>query len=158
MSDKTWQHHANPWSVWTRLLFTLPMILMALWSIKPAGLAAWLFLALVMAWTWINPRLFSVPKNTNNWASKVTFGERIWLNRNQQTIPRHHAISAILLSLGSGAGFLSSAYAAYQHVLIIALLGGMISWISKMWFCDRMVWLFEDMMDANPNYRSWLKE
>jgi hypothetical protein len=28
--------------------------------------------------------------------------------------------------------------------------------LGKLWFVDRMVWLYEDMKDATPEYRSWL--
>ena len=27
---------------------------------------------------------------------------------------------------------------------------------AKTWFVDRMVWLFDDMKDTRPEYRSWL--
>ena len=29
-------------------------------------------------------------------------------------------------------------------------------YLGKMWFLDRMVWLYEDMKDTTPEYRSWL--
>jgi hypothetical protein len=27
----------------------------------------------------------------------------------------------------------------------------------KLWFVDRMTWLYEDMKDASPEYAAWLK-
>ena len=32
-----------------------------------------------------------------------------------------------------------------------------IMYFGKLWFCDRMVWLFDDMKSGNPTYRSWLR-
>ncbi len=37
-------------------------------------------------------------------------------------------------------------------------LRGAVGYLGKLWFVDRMVWLFEDMKDAVPEYRSWLYE
>ena len=31
-----------------------------------------------------------------------------------------------------------------------------IVYMGKLWFIDRMVWLYEDMKDDNSLYRSWL--
>ena len=36
------------------------------------------------------------------------------------------------------------------------VVGAVVMVISKLWFCDRMVWLYQDMKDATPEYRSWL--
>jgi hypothetical protein len=36
------------------------------------------------------------------------------------------------------------------------LLGATVVYLSKLWFIDRMVWLYEDMKNVEPEYRSWL--
>ncbi|MEC5129472.1 DUF6653 family protein [Verrucomicrobiales bacterium BCK34] len=157
MTDEVWDRHANPWSVWTRVVTGLPLILGAFWSVRLLG---WLSLPVIFAvffWIWINPRFFSRPTRTDNWASKVTFGERVWLNRKKLPIPSHHARWATVLSVVSGVGFLVAVYGAVQHQLNLTLLGGVVSWFGKMWFCDRMVWLFEDMKDTNATYLSWVR-
>ncbi|MGH1393463.1 MAG: DUF6653 family protein [Trichormus sp.] len=28
--------------------------------------------------------------------------------------------------------------------------------LGKLWYLDRMVWLYTEMKDINPEYRSWL--
>jgi len=38
-----------------------------------------------------------------------------------------------------------------------ALLGLVLVMICKLWFVDRMVWLYEDMKDQHPTYREWLR-
>ena len=36
------------------------------------------------------------------------------------------------------------------------IFGMVIVILGKSWFLDRMVWLYDEMKDANPDYRSWL--
>ena len=36
------------------------------------------------------------------------------------------------------------------------LLGCALVYAGKLWFPDRMVWLYEDMKDRHAEYRSWL--
>ena len=36
------------------------------------------------------------------------------------------------------------------------LLGCALVYLAKLWFLDRMVWLYEDMREATPEYRRWL--
>ena len=158
MDEATWERHANPISVWTRVATGLPLILGATWSVKPLGYWSLAVIAPVVFWIWLNPRLFSVPTKTNNWGSKVTFGERIWLNKAERSIPNHHRTWATFLSIVSGIGFVIALVGAYQNHLLLTVVGGTISWFGKMWFCDRMVWLYTDMKDSNPEYSGWLKE
>ncbi|MBD3267591.1 hypothetical protein GF373_13060 [bacterium] len=157
MDDATWQRHASPWSVWTRVFTGLPAILGAVWSIRPLGWWSLPTLVLACLWIWLNPRLFPPPKNTNNWGSKVTFGERVWLNRKTHPIPKHHACWAMALAVISGIGFFIALYGAFYHYPLPTIAGALVSWFGKMWFCDRMVWLYEDMKDTNPDYQAWLK-
>ena len=158
MDDKSWQRHANPYSVWSRVITGLPLLLLALWSIQLLGIWSLLTMAMTFLWLWLNPRIFPEPKNTDNWASKVTFGERIWLARKNTPIPAHHAQWAMFLAISAGLGFILAVYGACFHLLIPTLVGGVISWFGKMWFCDRMVWLFEEMKNKDPQYQHWLRK
>ena len=157
MDDATWERHANPKSVWTRVVTGIPVIFMSIWSINSLGWWSLIIISISVFWLWINPRLFSPPDSTNNWASKVTFGERVWLNRSKYPIPAHHIKWANFLSIIAGIGFLIGIIGAFLNMLLPAIAGGLISWFGKMWFCDRMVWLFEDMKDSHAEYKSWLK-
>ena len=157
MDDATWERHANPLSVWTRVITSLPILLFAVWSIKLIGWWSLATITIAFFWIWLNPRLFSPPRNTNNWASKVTFGERVWQNRSTCPIPNHHAQWALFLSIVAGIGFLIAVIGAFFNMPLPAISGGLISWFGKMWFCDRMVWLYEDMKDTHPEYSSWLR-
>lgn len=158
MDEATWQRHANPWSVWTRVVTGIPVVFFAVWSIKLYGGWSLGIIAISCLWLWLNPRLFPVPKNTNNWGSKATFGERVWLNRSLFPIPAQHQRVALFLLIVTSVGFVVGIVGAYLHLLLPMVCGGIISWFGKMWFCDRMVWLYDEMKDRNPEYASWLKQ
>jgi len=154
MDDETWARHASPWSVWTRVA-TGPLLLLALWSHVWLGWWALGPIALVLVWTWLNPRLFPAPRSIDHWAAKATFGERVWLNRANVPIPSHHAKAANILSAVAAIGVLAGVAGALLNNLAMTLAGGIAGWFAKMWFCDRMVWLYEDMKDVKPEYRFW---
>lgn len=156
MSDAVWMRHANPWSVWTR--FTcLPLIVLAIWS--RVWLGWWAFVPIVFAclWTWWNPRAFPPPKKTNTWASKGTFGERVFLNRHTIAIPAHHVHWAMILGVGSAVGLVPLIWGLWALDITMTVLGVVLVVLPKVWFVDRMVWLYEDMKDADPAYAGWLQ-
>lgn len=155
MSDEVWQRHTNPWSVWTRYL-ALPALVLAIWSRVTIGYAAWIPVLVVFFWIWINPRIFAKPKSTNNWASKAVLGERVWLNRKKVPIPEH--FDRIIMVLNSING-LSTLVCLYGLVVLspTATLVGLLGVVlGKSWFLDRMVWLYDVMREANPEYQGWL--
>lgn len=157
MDDRTWDRHASGWSVWTRFA-TLPFLFLACWShtwIGPWGAAA--AVSALALWSWVNPRLFPPPRHTDTWHAKATFGERVWLNREKVPIPLHHARMARLLSLLAALGFAVGIAGAIANHLWLTLFGGFIAYFGKFWFLDRMVWLYQDMKDKDPIYRSWLR-
>jgi hypothetical protein len=154
MDDHTWQRHANPWSVWTRVA-SLPLLLLAIWSHAWLGAWALIPLALVAIWLWLNPRLFPPPSKKSSWSARATFGERVWLNRRHVPIPDHHARMAHILTAVSALGFIAAAIGSFLNELLAAVAGGLVAWFAKMWFCDRMVWLYDDMKDKHPLYASW---
>jgi hypothetical protein len=145
MNDESWQKHASPWSVWTRVITGIPVTFGAVWSIQSLGYLSSIPIVVAILWLWLNTRLFPAPKKVDNWASKVTFGERIWLGHSKDSIPKHHRNWIMFLSISAGIGFFIGITGAYLNLLLPTLLGGTISWFSKMWFCDRMVWVYEDM-------------
>ncbi len=156
MSDAVWRRHASPWSVWTR--FTcLPLIVLAVWGRVWLGWWAILPFALALLWTWWNPRAFPPPTSTDNWASKGTFGERVFLNRRNVPIPSHHLRWAMVLGTLSGIGLLPLVWGLWTLDITMTVLGVVLVVLPKVWFVDRMVWLNEDMKDAHPDYARWLR-
>ena len=156
MDEATWARHASPWSVWTRVS-TLPVLVLAFWSRTWLGWWCLVPIALVLVWVWLNPRLFPPPRTTESWASKATFGERVWLNRARVPIPDHHRIAAHVLSALSAVGVALVIWGLVDLAIWPTVSGTAIAYIGKLWFCDRMVWLYEDMKDSHAEYREWLR-
>jgi len=156
MDDTTWLRHANPISGWSRVT-SLPLLAFAIWSRIWFGWWALGLLIIVIIWIWLNPRLFPKPKSTNNWMSKGVLGERVWLRKKQTPIPEHHIKIAACLNILSGFGAIPFAYGLIQLNIWAVILGGTIMMLAKLWFLDRMVWLFHDMKDVHEEYNSWLK-
>lgn len=145
MDDKTWARHANPWSVWTRVpLGTL--LLLAIWSHVLIGwFWALVLLMVLVVWTYFNPRVFPEPANRDTWSFRGTSGERLWLDRKTNPIPRHQERVAGLLAIAGGVFFAIGLIAAIWGDLAWTLLGAVTSTLAKMWFVDRMAWLYDDM-------------
>ncbi|MDA2928944.1 hypothetical protein MYX84_03180, partial [Acidobacteria bacterium AH-259-O06] len=153
--EATWLRHANPWSVWTRAS-VLPLVILAVWSREWLG---WWSLGPVGAsilWMWLNPRIFRRPQSTDNWASRGVLGERVWLNRDRIPIPPHHRIVPNILSGVAGIGALLVIWGVVDLDIWPTLLGSVLIYCGKLWFLDRMVWLYQDMMSNNEEYRAWL--
>lgn len=156
MTDDVWMRHANPWSVYTRFT-TLPIISIAFWSRDWIGAYSIAPIFLAILWVWLNPRLFNVPRTTNNWASMGTFGERIYLNRKNIAIPHHHRTVCRVLQCLSAIGLPIFIYGLYALDFWVLVLGNVWIMVFKAWFVDRMVWLYTDIKHANPSYQSWYK-
>ena len=156
MDEETWLRHANPWSVWTRFII-LPLLALAIWS--RVWLDWWsLALVLVLAvWTRYNPRAFPAPKSTKSWGSRAVMGERVWLARKETPIPEHHARAAIILTSFSATGMPFVIYGLWAFNLWATVLGIVLIMVFKMWFLDRIVWLFNDMALDHPEYAAWLR-
>ena len=155
MDDETWEGHANPWCFWTRLS-VMPLLFLAIWSRVWLGWWSLIGVAIALLWTWFNARIFPKPKSTDNWMSKGVFGERVWIDRNEIPIPPRHRHFPQFLTAISAVGLPVSAWGLFQLDLYWTGLGLLLIYVGKLWFFDRMVWLYEDMKDANPTYRSWL--
>ncbi|MFT5510199.1 MAG: hypothetical protein ACI89J_003291 [Hyphomicrobiaceae bacterium] len=155
MDDATWHRHANPWSGWTRVA-TFPLLAFAIWSRAWIGWYALIPIAIALLWVWINPRLFPPPKSTDNWMSKVVMGERIWLNRSKIPVPAHHVRMANLLTAVSAIGVVPFIWGLWAFEIWPVVFGMMLSILAKLWFGDRMVWLFDDMKNVSEEYQSWL--
>jgi hypothetical protein len=156
MDEPAWARHANPWSVWTRFS-ALPLLLAAIWSHAVLGWGAVLPVAAALVWIWINPRAFPSPRSTDSWPARATFGERLWLDRRRRVIPRRHRRLPPILAALAGAGFALALGGAFALALWPMLCGGLLCVLAKLWFCDRMVWLYEDMAAHDPELRGWVR-
>jgi len=155
MEDATWKRHANPWSVWTRFMI-LPLFVLAIWSRAWIGWWCCVPIGLLLVWTFLNPRVFSKPLSTDNWASKATFGERVWLRRKSTPIPTHHVQIAHALSAATALAVIPLVYGIIIYEPLVTCLSLVLVIGGKLWFLDRMVWLYHDVKDRNKEYASWL--
>lgn len=155
MDADVWHRHASGWSVWTRFA-TLPLLYLAVWS---HGWFGWplagLSIATVCLWLWLNPRIFPPPRRLDTWHARATFGERVWINRAVVPIPSDDNRRAILLSLGTSAGFALGMWGAMTLNLSMVIFGTVVTYAAKMAFLAGMVALYDRMRDAHPVYRSW---
>ncbi len=154
MDDDTWERHANPWSVWSRAT-VLPGLILAAWSRVWIGWWAVVPGVLALLWTWFNPRLFRKPSSLDSWASKCVLGERVWINRDDVPVPEYHRTVPHLLNGISSVGMLFVIWGVVQLAVWPTVFGATLGYVGKFWFLDRMVWLYEDMKDATPEYREW---
>lgn len=156
MDERTWRRHANPWSVRTRIPLLVAFVAVIFWR----DLLGWWTLPLLAAcgvWTFLNPRIFPEPVSTDNWASKVVMGERVWLNRRTVPIPAHHAQWALGPTVASAIGLVPLAWGLVIQDFWMTAFGTLWVVTSKLWFVDRMAWLYDDMARTTPAYAAWLR-
>lgn len=156
MDEKAWQRHSSPLSVYSRFSI-LPLFTVVLAFRDELGWWTLAALLLVSVWTWLNPRVFSAPKKTNNWASMGTFGERIYLNRHkEEVIPLHHLNMCRIIIALQVIGVPFWCFAIYTMSYDLMALSTLWLMFTKTWFVDRMVWVYQDVKALNPVYQSWL--
>lgn len=144
MDEAAWERHANPLSVYSRFS-CLPLIVAAIWSRVWLDWWALVPLALAIGWTFVNPRLFSAPPDKETWAAKAVMGERLFLARKSLPVPGRHVSMAYWLTALSLAGAIALGYGLIVLDGWATLAGLAVAMAGKLWFCDRMVWLYEDM-------------
>ena len=144
LEGDSWLKHANPWSVWTRFS-TLPFLVLAVWSRIWINWYCLIPIGIIILWLILNPTLFKKPKSLNNWGSKAVLGEKYWSERKTNTVPNHHTTPILILTLLQTIGGLILIIGLWKLQLGITIVGTITVYLSKMWFLDRMVWIFEDM-------------
>jgi hypothetical protein len=156
MDERAWDRHANPWSVWTRIA-AFPAMMLALWSAHWIGWYAVLPIAGVAVFLGLNPRLFPPPVSTRSWASRAVMGERVYLLRVLHPIPVEHSNAATLLGAGAAVGGLLMVAGLLTREPHAFVAGGAAAFLFKLWFVDRMVWLYDEMSERVEEYRTWLR-
>ena len=95
-------------------------------------------------------------KNTKYWTSRAVLGERVWLRRNQLPVPQHHRKAIVVLNTVTASGIPFFIWGLYSLQLWPTVLGVLLVYVGKMWFLDRMVWIYQDMEDSSTEYKGWL--
>lgn len=153
LDDEGWARHANPWSGWTRVISTLPLLVAAIWSrawlghwsLIPIGVALW--------WIWFNPRAFGPARDDRAWISKSVLGERLWSNRKQIPVPERHRTIPNILNIASLTGFPFLIWGLVTFEPWPTVLGMVLITGAKLWYIDRMAVLYDDMVNARPELR-----
>lgn len=155
LKNKGWKNHANPLSVWTRFII-LPFFALAIWSRIWLGWYSLIPIMAISLWTFINPLFFKEQKKIDNWASKSVIGEMIWAKRKTITVPKHHEPVIKILYLIQASGLIPLIIGLLYFNLSMLIIGIILIYLGKMWFLDRMVWVYEEMK-SNSNYNKYLK-
>jgi hypothetical protein len=148
LQGENWIKHANPWSIWTRFA-TLPFLILAVWSRVWIGWYSLIPILILIIWLKINPTLFKKPKSLDNWGSKSVLGEKYWSERKQTPVPKHHHALIIILTILQSIGGITLIVGLWQLDINLTAIGSITVYMAKMWFLDRMVWVFENMKTAN---------
>lgn len=144
MDGAVWRRHANPLSVYSRMLI-LPALALAVWSRVWIGGWALLPVALVLVWTWVNPRFFAPPAHLDSWAARGVLGEQVFLRR-RADLPGHHRRWAVGLGAAAVPGVLWLGWGLWRLDLQGAIAGVILAMLPKLWFLDRMNWLYADWL------------
>ncbi|MEE4383354.1 MAG: DUF6653 family protein [Pseudomonadales bacterium] len=143
--DHAWARHAHPLSVWSRIVLGLPLLAVAGYSRAWIGSWSWCALAVVLAFLWINPRMTPPARSMTTWGALATRGERLWLARREQPLPSQHRTVPTLLVGLSLCGAATLVLGVVLLDPLVTLTGTITTWLAKLWYCDRMVWLARDV-------------
>lgn len=142
--EDAWRRHANPWSVYSRIPVPL-LLVFAIWSRVWLGWWSLVPVGIVVLWTIVNPRVFPPPRSMDSWASRAVMGEQVWARRSEIPVPDRHLWAPIALSVLSAAGLPFLVWGLIALEPWVTALGLVIQTSGKMWFLDRMVWLYDDV-------------
>lgn len=144
LEGDSWERHTNPWSIWTRFA-TLPFLILAVWSRIWIGWYCLIPIVVLIIWLLINPTLFKKPKSFDNWGAKSVFGERYWSERKKRPVPEHHNTPILILTILQTIGGILLIAGLWKLDIHLTVVGAVLTYMAKMWFLDRMVWIHEDM-------------
>ena len=143
MTDAVWLRHMSNWSVWTRMLMSIPLLTITIWSRVWLGWAALVPMAVAFAFIWLNPRLFPAPQTFESWAARGVLGERVWLKK-RKDVAAHHIAVCHTLTTFSALGACLWLWGVVTLDVWAALIGGILTMVFKVWFVDRTAWIWDD--------------
>lgn len=153
-AERRWARHAHPFALWTRVPL-VALFALVVYFRDVLDLWAFALLGALAAWAVVNPRIFPAPRSTRNWASRTALGERVWLNRRRVVIPRHQERWALALSFASALCLLPLAVGLAVRDPWATAFGVLGVTVFRLWFLDRMAWLYEEMRPGHPEYAAW---
>lgn len=145
LDETGWRRFANPWAVWTRVT-TFLLLVAAIYARHQLGFWWVILSVLIMVYLWYSPRAYPPPPRLDTWTTKAVFGARLFFADEQpaSVSSSHHAMGLHLLAL-SIVGLLPAVYGLIELNPWATVLGVVLVIMPKLWFMDRMVWMYEDM-------------
>lgn len=132
-ADVFWSRHSNPKSGWSRVLVT-PALLYAVYR------RDWRLVAATVAFTVVNPLLFSPPDGQDAWMTRVALAERWWTEAGNGTVGLSYPNVCNSLNVP----FVGYALlAAWRRRPARAALAGTLSVALKLWFVAALVRRYE---------------
>jgi hypothetical protein len=127
---------------------TLPFVVLSIWSRVWIGWYCLIPVSILIFWIWINPTLFSKPKNFSSWGARAVLGERVFMNRKDTPIPVGHTKIIIILNVLQSFSGMLLIFGLWSLDVGLTIHGTVYIYLTKMWFLDRMVWLYESSKSA----------
>jgi hypothetical protein len=153
MNEKVWASHANPLSGWTRLA-TAPLWFCALWSVSLDRLVVVDPDCSVVPVDVVESRIFPPPVDDRAWMTRGVLGERIFCRRDECDIPAEHIRFAHILTFFAVISLISAVWGLLSGRFWPALGGWLLMITFKLWFIDRMAWLYHTMKDTGASVGS----
>ena len=133
-----WERHSNPKSGWSRVL-VVPLLLYGVYHRN------WRLTATAIAFTVVNPFVFSPPEDDDAWMTRVVLAERWWTkDRGESVLSASYPNLLNLLNVPvTGYAFVS----ACRKRPLRAALGGLASMVLKLWYVGSLVRRYDAATD-----------
>lgn len=130
LDETFWKRHSNPKSGWSRVV-VLPLLLYAVYRRN------WRVATSTIAFTILNPILFSPPDDDDAWMTRVVLAERWWMIETKQDVLDFSYPN--LLNLINIPTTVYAFMAAYRKQPLRATLAGLTSMTLKFWYVGELV-------------------
>nr|MEC9417607.1 DUF6653 family protein [Pseudomonadota bacterium] len=132
------------------------MLTGALWTQAWLGVWGALLLAFaVLAGVIAVPRLVGETGKASSWAKRVSFGEKIWLNRLFLPVPATDSARITTLYLVFWMGGLIALLGGFLSSPILSLTGLAVAYAAQFVSFGKLIQLYQTMKDKTPLYRFW---
>jgi len=81
--------------------------------------------------------------------SKSVLGEKYWSERKMKSVPKQHNTPVLILTILQAIGGIILIVGLWKLDISLIIIGTIIIYMAKMWFLDRMVWIFENMKNED---------